>query len=74
MTYTQYYGITSMFSFKTNEVKKYHFINEKVIVAFVCSIVSLVAFSSFLSNINVDNMNKLLSQAYGKIVICNVLK
>lgn len=46
-------------------MKKYHFINEKVIVAFVCSIVSLAAFSSFLSNINVDNMNKLLSQAYG---------
>lgn len=46
-------------------MKIYQFINEKVIVTFVCSIISLVALSSILTNIDVDDMNKLLSQAYG---------
>lgn len=34
-------------------------------MTFVCSIISLAAFSSLLSNISVDDMSKLLSQAYG---------
>lgn len=46
-------------------MKIYQFINEKVIVTFVCSIISLVALSSILTNIDVDDMNKLLSQVYG---------
>lgn len=36
-------------------------INEKVIVAFVCSLLSLVAFSSFLSNVDKETITKLTS-------------
>lgn len=39
-------------------MKIFRFINEKVIVTFVCSIVSLSAFSYFLSNVNINEASK----------------
>ncbi len=46
-------------------MKIYRLINEKVIVVFLCSIISLVAFSSILSSVSKDDIKIILNQIYG---------
>lgn len=42
-------------------MKKFKFINEKVLLTFVLSVLGLTAFSTFLSTISMDEINKLTS-------------
>lgn len=42
-------------------MKKFKFINEKVLLTFILSVLSLTAFSTFLSTISMDQINRLTS-------------
>lgn len=42
-------------------MKIFRLINRKVLLTFACSIISLIAFSSFLSSVNTDDISRLTS-------------
>ena len=42
-------------------MEKFRLINEKVITVFLCSMITLFAFSSFLSNIDKDSLKNIFS-------------